>query len=304
MKLAVLIASHGTPSSPEEVPAFFKSILGGKEPKEDALKELLRRYELIKNYGLLNKITERQFELISQRLKPLYPEVEITLGYKHVTPTIDASLEELKKNNPDVIIVLALSPYYISPGTKNYLKNPPKNTIQIEGFHQDDAFRQTIIVRLKHLLKNFSLDQLKKTAIIFSAHSIPTSSPDIQGYKQARSELVNYIVLKLELEIAHFCAYQSIGFSGGSWLGPSLVEVIDSIKDIENVVVVTDGFITTNSEILYDLDIEFKNFLTKLGKNYWRVPCQDDATDLADSLSEILISKINSLIKQYELKRL
>lgn len=297
-RIGVLIAGHGTPRSADEIYPFFKSILGSKEPSEAALNELTRRYNLINQYSLLNDITLKQFELITAKIKEFDSSIETFLAFKHISPTIVEILEK-QLSKFEMIIALVLSPYFIAPGPKSYIDiktyGAQKKIKIIKGFDDNNGFRDTLVIRINKVLTMLKNDEISKSAILFSSHSIPLSSLDTQFYENRRKQLVSYIKSRLEISIPVYIGYQSVGFSQGAWLGPTINEVVNSLKDIKNVIVVTDGFISKNSEILYDLDIDFKSYLKQRRINFIRVDTQDSSEDIIDVLSQVIISKVKFL---------
>ena len=62
-------------------------------------------------------------------------------------------------------------------------------------------------------------------------------------------------------------AFQSQGASGGPWIGPSVEETLDSIaaEGVKTVMLQPIGFLCDHVEILYDVDIVFKQYAEKKG---------------------------------------
>ena len=57
-------------------------------------------------------------------------------------------------------------------------------------------------------------------------------------------------------------AYQSQGMIPVPWLGPTVESVLDKISRVgsKTVLIVPVGFVCDHVEILFDIDIEFKNY--------------------------------------------
>ncbi len=45
--IGVLLMTYGSPSNAEELPAYLRSVRGGREPEPELLAEFLRRYEVV-----------------------------------------------------------------------------------------------------------------------------------------------------------------------------------------------------------------------------------------------------------------
>ena len=62
-------------------------------------------------------------------------------------------------------------------------------------------------------------------------------------------------------------AFQSQGMAGGPWIGPTVEDTLTALHaaDVTTVVLQTIGFLCDHVEILYDIDIAFKEFAQELG---------------------------------------
>jgi protoporphyrin/coproporphyrin ferrochelatase len=87
-----------------------------------------------------------------------------------------------------------------------------------------------------------------------------------------------------------FFAFQSQGIAGAPWIGPTVPDTLKALADSGHIAVVLQpvGFLCDHVEILYDIDIDFKQQAADLGLLLWR----------ADSLnaSPTLIRAIDSAL--------
>ena len=62
-------------------------------------------------------------------------------------------------------------------------------------------------------------------------------------------------------------AFQSQGASGGPWIGPTVEETLDAIAaaGVKALLLQPIGFLCDHVEILYDVDILFRDYAAKLG---------------------------------------
>ena len=67
-------------------------------------------------------------------------------------------------------------------------------------------------------------------------------------------------------------AFQSQGMSGGAWLGPTVENTIRALKAKGQRAVFLQpiGFLCDHVEVLYDIDIAFRDFAEKEGMRLWR----------------------------------
>jgi ferrochelatase len=81
--------------------------------------------------------------------------------------------------------------------------------------------------------------------------------------------------------------------SGGSWLGPTVEQTILEVKASghDGVFIQPIGFLCDHIEILYDIDVAFKEFAEAQGMRLWRAGSLNDSPLLTSSLAEIVQSR-------------
>jgi ferrochelatase len=91
-------------------------------------------------------------------------------------------------------------------------------------------------------------------------------------------------------------AFQSQGMSGGAWLGPTVeATMLDLARSGHSGVFVQPvGFVCDHVEVLYDIDIGFKQFAEKEGLKLWRAESLNDSRLLIAALAEIATSRLSA----------
>jgi len=133
--------------------------------------------------------------------------------------------------------------------------------------------------------------------VIFTAHSVPTRT--IQAgdpYEQETKEtarLVGESIAGLTPELRQF-AFQSQGMSGGPWLGPTVERVILDLKKQghKGVVVAPIGFVCDHVEVLYDIDIGFKQFASEQEMILWRSESLNTSPTFISALASLASEKL------------
>jgi ferrochelatase len=77
--------------------------------------------------------------------------------------------------------------------------------------------------------------------------------------------------------------------SGGTWLGPRVEDTILGLKEKghRDVFLHPIGFLCDHVEVLYDIDIAFKEFAGKQGMRLWRAESLNDSSLLAAALADV-----------------
>jgi ferrochelatase len=86
-----------------------------------------------------------------------------------------------------------------------------------------------------------------------------------------------------------FFAFQSQGVSGGPWLGPTVEETLQSItaSGAKAVLLQPIGFLCDHVEILYDVDILFREFVKKLNLRLERTESLNASGTLAKAIADL-----------------
>src|SRR5690606_23970489 len=90
-KVGVLVMSYGTPTSLDNVEAYYTHIRRGNPPSEEQLKELVERYEaIVGGVFPLRENTDAQVAALQAHLDELAPgRYQCFQGLKHAEPFIE-----------------------------------------------------------------------------------------------------------------------------------------------------------------------------------------------------------------------
>jgi ferrochelatase len=298
-KTAVLLLAHGSPDSPDQIPEFMKCITGGRPVPDAVIEEVRHRYSLI-GKSPLTEITHKQAEGVRRQLAvPLY------VGMRNWKPFVADVVKEIVASGVEQVLAICLAPQNSSTSTGLYRKAmmaemKPEIQVQfIESWHDHPGLIQAFAERLEPVWRRASEELGAPAPVIFTAHSVPTRT--IQAgdpYEQQAKEtarLVGNKVTGLTPELKHF-AFQSQGMSGGPWLGPTVESAILEVKKQghKGVVIAPIGFVCDHVEILYDIDIGFKEFAREQGMKLWRPESLNDSATFVSALANVASSRLGA----------
>ena len=85
--------------------------------------------------------------------------------------------------------------------------------------------------------------------------------------------------------------------SGGAWIGPTVEDTIRNLKakGHRGVFLHPIGFLCDHVEVLYDIDIFFKQFAEKEGMRLWRAESLNDSKTLTAALAELVSSRAKAV---------
>ena len=90
-----------------------------------------------------------------------------------------------------------------------------------------------------------------------------------------------------------YFAFQSQGIAGAPWLGPSVEDTLKSLAAAGHKAVVMQpvGFLCDHVEILYDIDINFRDFGKEIGIEVTRAESLNDSPTLIRAIEHVLATR-------------
>jgi protoporphyrin/coproporphyrin ferrochelatase len=280
---AVLLLAHGSPDSVDQIPEFLLRVTGGRPVPPESIKEIQHRYSLI-DRSPLTELTKKQAELLAHKLG-----LKIYVGMRNWHPYIADTVRTMVTDGVTHAIVICLAPQnsrtsvglYRSALTK---ENPPFTIDFVDSWHDHPLLIQAFAEKLR-------AGRPPNVPIIFTAHSVPQRTvTEGDPYEHQAKETAALVAKQATLAPEDWTfAFQSQGLSGGPWLGPTVEDTILSLKQNgHNAVFVQPvGFLCDHVEVLYDIDIAFKQFAEKLGMHLTRADSLNDSPLLTAALADL-----------------
>jgi protoporphyrin/coproporphyrin ferrochelatase len=281
VKTAVIIMAYGSPSRPEDVPAYFRNIRGGQPVRPEAVKRLQGRYRRIGGTSPLNAVTEAQRAALERELGlPVY------VGMKHWEPRIADAATRALADGAERIVGLVLAPHYSRMSVGGYRDrleaalNGRVDLRFIERWHDHPPFIDIVAERLR----------ATDAHVVFTAHSLPQRGiTNGDGYERQLRETAELVAGKADLKDWSL-AFQSQSETGDAWLGPDLLEELDRLsgEGVRKVVVAPVGFVSDHLEILWDIDVEARERAAALGLELERIPSLNDDPAFIRALADLV----------------
>jgi len=296
-KTAVLLLAHGSPDSPADVPEFIKHVTGGRPVPDTAVEEIRQRYSLI-GKSPLTQITMAQADALRRQLGlPVY------VGMRNWKPFIADVVRQLIDEGMEQVLAICLAPQNSSTSVGLYKRalfaemKPEIAVHFVDEWHDHPLLVRAFAERLEPAWRKATAELGSPAPVIFTAHSVPTRTIqagdpyELQAKETAR--LVGELIPGLAAELQHF-AFQSQGMSGGPWLGPTMERVVLDLKKQghKGVVVAPIGFLCDHVEVLYDIDIGFRQFASEQGMTLWRSESLNTSPAFISALANLASEKL------------
>jgi protoporphyrin/coproporphyrin ferrochelatase len=317
---AVLLLAHGTPNVLGEMAEYLGKVTGGRALPEEVVKELQHRYGQIglgETLGAeappLTKWTLMQGRLLDQILSGS----KVYVGMRNWHPYIADVVAQMRLDGVTHIKAVCLAPQNSRTSVGLYRRAVLAAAADIEvefvaGWAEHPLLAQAFAEKLQRVWALACAESGRRVPVLFTAHSVPCrtvmtveasvagarpgtpeqTSPDpypVEAKRTAQMVADRMAVLGFGDKDWYF-AFQSQGISGGPWIGPTVEDTLKVIKEEGHVGVVMQpvGFLCDHVEILYDIDIAFKETAQRLGLKLWRAESLNDSPMLAQALAEVV----------------
>jgi len=296
-KIAVLLLAHGSPDSIDEVPEFLLQVTGGRSLSALVIEELKRRYQLI-GRSPLTELTLKQAELLARELRlPVY------VGMRNWKPFIADAVRSMTADGVKRAAAICLAPQNSRTSVGLYRSAlAQKDEIPfaidfVESWHDHPllikAFAEKLLPGWERACREMGI----KVPVIFTAHSVPQRTiAEGDPYESQAKETAALVARAAALTPEDWAfAFQSQSVSGGAWLGPTVEDTILELKQKghRGVFVQPIGFLCDHVEVLYDIDIGFKQFAEKAGMRLWRAESLNDSPLLVAALADVARSRLS-----------
>lgn len=296
-RTAVLLLAHGSPDSPEGIPEFLRAITGGRGVPEHVVKEVQHRYALI-GRSPLTEITLKQGEDLARALAmPVY------VGMRNWRPFIADVVKQMAADGVARAIAIPMAPQNSRTSVGLYHKaveaaQPPFAVDYVDSWHDHPRLIQAFAERVRAGLSRCE----GEPAIIFTAHSVPERTvQEGDPYERQAKETAALVARAAGLRDEQWTfAFQSQGMSGGTWLGPTVEDTIRAAhaRGARQVFIAPIGFVCDHVEILYDIDIGFRDFARELGITVARPESLNDSATLIAALADIARARMAEAVPQ------
>ncbi len=263
MTTAILLLAHGAPERTEDIPEYLRYIRGGRPTPEKIVEEVRHRYEAIGGGSPLLARTREQADGLSRELGlPVY------FGMRNWRPFIKDTVARMQADGIGRIVAMCLAPQYSKASVGFYFRRTQeaKQQLGYEGevlwtktFHNHPLLAEAFAEKLRPLLP--------AERVLFTAHSLPERVLErADPYDTEARATAAAVAARAGLSGWDF-AYQSQGFTDEKWLGPAVESRLDeyAAAGVRRVVLAPIGFVCDHVEILFDIDVLFRNYARERG---------------------------------------
>ena len=316
-KQAVLLLAHGTPETVEQIPEYLRNVVSGRPLPEHVIEEIKHRYSLI-GRSPLTEITMEQGRLVEAVLAAEGMDVPVYVGMRNWKPYIPDVVKQMRADGVEEAAVICLAPQNsrTSVGLYKRAVQAEAGSLKIdftEGWAQDVLLAEAFAERLRAAEERLTAETGAPVPVLFTAHSVPcrtVQTPAVSEgqpklwpgkaadpYAQDSKRTAELVAERVPGIPKWWFAFQSQGASGGPWIGPTVEETLTAIaaEGVKNLLLQPIGFLCDHVEVLYDVDIAFKEYATRLGIRLERPESLNGSPKLAKAVAGLAKSGLARL---------
>jgi ferrochelatase len=239
-----------------------------------------------------------------------HPTVPVYVGMRNWRPYIPEVLRRMRADGVEEAAVVCLAPQNsrTSVGLYRRAVEAAAEGLRIdftESWARHPLLAEAFAERLKPAWSQLSAEAGAPVPVLFTAHSVPCrtlqtpSASDTEAQPQPGQGADPYaqdakrtaaLVAERVPEIPEWWfAFQSQGMSGGPWVGPTVESTLDAAAaaGVKALILQPIGFLCDHVEILYDVDILFREYAVKLGIRMERPESLNASVTLAKAVAEL-----------------
>lgn len=241
---------------------------------------------------------------------PVHPAVRVYVGMRNWRPYIPDVVRQMRADGVEEAAVICMAPQNsrTSVGLYRRALEAEAGGLRIDfttAWARHPLLAEAFAERLRPALSKLSAEVGAPVPVLFTAHSVPrrTVEPPADGEEKQRlwpgsgadpyaeeAKHTAEMVAALVPEIPRWWfAFQSQGASGGEWIGPSVESTLDAIagEAVKALVLQPIGFLCDHVEILYDVDIAFREYAARLGVRLERPESLNGSVTLARAVADL-----------------
>jgi len=289
-RVAVLLMAYGGPGSLDDVEPYLNDVRGGRPTSPELLREIRERYARIGGRSPILELTRAQAKAVGRALGPGFP---VYVGMRHWHPFIGEAADEIAGAGHRHVVGVVMAPHYSAMSVGAYEKKLLEagqgrlETALVRSWGDHPAFLEGVTERTKQALQRFPSPAAVQ--VIFTAHSLPQRILDTgDPYPDELRASAAAVATRAGVSDWRF-AYQSAGATADPWLGPDAGDLITELAAAgrKSFLLVPIGFVCDHVEILYDIDVKYRELAGRLGVQLERTSSLNDDAHLVAAVADV-----------------
>jgi protoporphyrin/coproporphyrin ferrochelatase len=295
MKQAVLLLAHGAPDRLEDVAEYLTLVRGGRPLAPQLAEEIKQRYAAIGGGSPLTARTREQAASLEAQL--VAEGLHVYVGMRNWRPFIREAVAQMQRAGVERIVALCLAPQYSKLSIGLYFRRVQEAKTELgysaeiswtKSYHDHPLLIEAFHQKLAPLLPC--------ERVLFTAHSLPEKILEsADAYVAETRNTASAAAARAGLTAWDF-AFQSQGLTDERWLGPTVESAIERYaqEGVREMVLAPIGFVSDHVEILYDVDILFRQLAQNRGIELRRPESLNDSPAFIAALADVVRERLKA----------
>ena len=267
-------------------------------------KKVVEQYKQIGGKSPQNEYTETQRKMLEDLLRKANLNIDVMIAMRYWRPLSIESVETIKKNNYNRVILLPLYPHFSSVTTGSSFNewwrkyDGDKSIVtEINNYYNQHKYIKAVSNRIDEGIAKFPEAERNNVELLFSAHSVPQSL--IANGDPYQSQILESIKLIMELrnnsEVHHISYQSKVG--PVKWLEPSTEHKIGDLgkSGVKNLLVIPISFVSDHIETIFELGIEYRKVAVANNiENYIITTGLNESPLFIEQLKDLVINELNN----------
>jgi ferrochelatase len=276
-----LLVSFGGPEQPNDVLPFLENVTRGRNVPRPRLLEVAEHYQTFGGRSPINELNRQLVVAVDEELQRAGLPLPVYWGNRNWHPLLAATVRQMAADGVRRALAFVTSAFGSYSGCRQYSENiaqaraevgPTAPAIdKLRLFYNHPGFVEAMADRVRVATAQLSTEE--QTALVFTAHSIPTAMAERSPYVAQLHEACR-LVAEILGRPNWTLVYQSrSGPPGQPWLEPDIGDHLATLAQagMRRVVVAPIGFLAAHVEVLYDLDVVARETCRRRGLEMIRV---------------------------------
>lgn len=275
---ALLLLSFGGPEGPADVLPFLENVLRGRNVPPERLQEVAHHYDL---FGGKSPINDQNRALLAALRTELdahaLAHLPLYWGNRNWHPLLRDTLARMQADGVRRALALVTSAYSSYSGCRQYREDVQRaqaalgtrapRVDKLRAFHDHPGFIAASAARVREAFARLPEERAARAALVFSAHSIPTTMAQSSRYEAQLQETCALVAAEGPPRTWDLVYQSRSGPPQQPWLEPDVCAHLRTLasRGVQDVVLVPIGFVSDHMEVVYDLDTEAADVARQLG---------------------------------------
>jgi ferrochelatase len=291
VKQAVLLLAHGAPERVEDVPEYLKFVRSGRPVSLQLIEEISHRYAAIGGSSPLRQWTQVQAEALEKQLG-----IPVFYGMRNWHPFIRETMDRIRDSGAERLAAICLAPQYSKMSVGFYFRRTQEAKVDAgasaeivwaKSYHDSPLLIEAFAEKVAFAEKLRPLTARRK--VLYTAHSLPEKAlAEGDPYERECRATAALVAAAAGLADWDF-AFQSQGMTEDRWLGPTVESTLDryAAEGIREVLLHPIGFVCDHVEVLFDVDVLFKDYAAERGIALLRPESLNGSEKYTEALADV-----------------